>query len=202
MSSDNFRVPELPATNNSSSGQTRTGDETKSTPPVISIRSETGSVIAAPSESAEPAASLDYKPSPLAAKMMKLIDKDKLKIELSEADKARAKKIELKPGHSLVHWLSYAEKQKDLTGGAGVSRNKKIPMSELKKHNTDDDCWMALRGNVYNLKEFLDYHPGGSEVMEEYFGADGTQMFNYYHSFVNYEKLLASCQIGILDRFS
>jgi cytochrome b involved in lipid metabolism len=48
-------------------------------------------------------------------------------------------------------------------------------MDEVKKHNTEDDCWMVLFNKVYNPTEFLPEHPGGSEALEISYGADGTK---------------------------
>lgn len=53
-----------------------------------------------------------------------------------------------------------------------------IPLSEISKHNTAEDCWLAINGKVYNVTNFLDQHPGGDEVILECAGTDCTQPFD------------------------
>lgn len=57
---------------------------------------------------------------------------------------------------------------------------------------------MAVRGRVYDVTPYLEYHPGGRKVLEEWAGTDATKVFNQYHAWVNAEYILASCQVGKL----
>ena len=34
-------------------------------------------------------------------------------------------------------------------------------MAEVAKHDTDDDCWIVVKGKVYDATKYLDDHPGG-----------------------------------------
>ena len=54
---------------------------------------------------------------------------------------------------------------------------KKIPMSEVSKHNKEEDCWIVIRGKVYNVTEFIEEHPGGEGVLIAYGGTDCTEQF-------------------------
>lgn len=75
-----------------------------------------------------------------------------------------------------------------------------IPMSEVKKHNTMEDCWTVIHGVVYDISAYLKFHPGGIDVlMKEASGRDCTQMFELYHSWVNLERLLEKCVLGRVD---
>lgn len=60
--------------------------------------------------------------------------------------KNRRSKVALKPGRSLMDWIRLANSGKDIQGYSG--RNLEITTSELAKHNTIDNCWMAIRGIV------------------------------------------------------
>jgi cytochrome b involved in lipid metabolism len=74
-----------------------------------------------------------------------------------------------------------------------------IPISEVKKHNTRTDCWTILRGKVYDITPYLEFHPGGIDKLMLGAGRDCTQLFDKYHSWVNYEHLLQKCYLGHVD---
>lgn len=40
-----------------------------------------------------------------------------------------------------------------------------IPMSEVEKHGKEDDCWLVINKQVYNLTSFINEHPGGVQVI-------------------------------------
>jgi cytochrome b involved in lipid metabolism len=50
---------------------------------------------------------------------------------------------------------------------------------EVARHNSYEDCWVILDGEVLALsKEFLEDHPGGSDTIFQRAGQDITQEFN------------------------
>ena len=51
----------------------------------------------------------------------------------------------------------------------------------VKKHNTKDDCWLSIKGLVYNVTEFLSIHPGGSSIVVSVGGQDATEYFDELH---------------------
>ena len=46
-----------------------------------------------------------------------------------------------------------------------MDTNKKYLLTEVAKHNTQEDCWVVLNGGVYNLTKYLATHPGGSAII-------------------------------------
>lgn len=72
-------------------------------------------------------------------------------------------KTALKPGYSLMGWIRLTGSGEDLTGLRGRTVN--VSKQELAKHNTNEDCWMAIRGKVYNVTRYLEFHPGGAEQL-------------------------------------
>lgn len=102
--------------------------------------------------------------------------------------KVRAK-VALKPGFGLMDWMRLPLSQ---------HRPRPITMAELKEHKTKFDCWTALNGRVYNITQYLDYHPGGVPILMKAGGKDGTALFNKYHAWVNIDGMLAKCFIGVL----
>ncbi|XP_035894282.1 cytochrome b5 reductase 4 isoform X3 [Anopheles stephensi] len=105
-------------------------------------------------------------------------------------------KTALKPGHSLMDWIRLGNSGADLAGTGG----RAVPVShaELAKHDRPDDAWMAIRGKVYNVTRYMNFHPGGSDELMRGAGKDATRLFEEVHAWVNYESLLAKCYIGPL----
>ncbi|XP_075058810.1 cytochrome b5 reductase 4 isoform X2 [Mixophyes fleayi] len=103
-------------------------------------------------------------------------------------------KTPLKPGRSLMDWIKVKSSGKDLTGLKG--RLIEVTEEELAKHNKKTDCWICIRGLVYNVTPYMEYHPGGEEELMKAAGADGTQLFDQVHRWVNYESMLKECLIG------
>ncbi|KAJ3598656.1 hypothetical protein NHX12_002161 [Muraenolepis orangiensis] len=102
-------------------------------------------------------------------------------------------KVVLKPGHSLMDWIRFAKSGRDL-GLRG--RLIEVTGEELKKHSKRDDCWTCIRGLVYNVTPYMDYHPGGEEELMRAAGIDGTELFDQVHRWVNYESMLKECLVG------
>ncbi|GFH25550.1 cytochrome b5 heme-binding domain-containing protein [Haematococcus lacustris] len=38
-------------------------------------------------------------------------------------------------------------------------------VEDLSKHTSDKSCWLAIRGKVYDVTEFLEEHPGGYDII-------------------------------------
>eukprot|EP01135_Chromosphaera_perkinsii_P001619 Nk52_evm89s207 gene=Nk52_evmTU89s207 len=111
------------------------------------------------------------------------------------SDKRRRKKP-LKPGFGLGDWLKLDKENKDLSGtGGGLS----VSLEELSKHNTENDIWISIGINVFNVTPYLDFHPGGREELMKAAGGDATALFNSVHPWVNYNYFLRKCKVGILS---
>ncbi len=61
------------------------------------------------------------------------------------------------------------------------SSKRLVSMQELQAHNTTDDCWVAFHGDVYDMSRFAKQHPGGSHLIEDLAGSDGTDRFQSIH---------------------
>jgi len=53
---------------------------------------------------------------------------------------------------------------------------KTFTWEELSKHNTPDDAYVAVRGSVYDITNFINRHPGGEDVLLMVAGKDATQV--------------------------
>ena len=63
-----------------------------------------------------------------------------------------------------------------------TSKMNTISHEELAKHNTPQDCWVALHGKVYDLTEFAEEHPPGAQSIYDLAGMDGTAAFSAVHN--------------------
>nr|AAQ83903.1 flavohemoprotein b5/b5R variant [Rattus norvegicus] len=93
-----------------------------------------------------------------------------------------------------MDWFRLTKSGKDFTGLKGGLIE--VTEEELKKHNKKDDCWICIRGFVYNVSPYMEYHPGGEDELMRAAGADGTDLFNEVHRWVNYESMLKECLVG------
>jgi L-lactate dehydrogenase (cytochrome) len=41
---------------------------------------------------------------------------------------------------------------------------------EVAKHNTRESCWVIIEGQVYDVTDFLEEHPGGASIILRYGG--------------------------------
>ncbi|XP_052241631.1 cytochrome b5 reductase 4-like isoform X3 [Dreissena polymorpha] len=115
---------------------------------------------------------------------------------ISVGSQGARNKVQLTPGHSLMDWIRLSNSGKDLTGVGG--RKLEVSTEELQKHNTEKDCWIALRGKVYNVSAYMDFHPGGIPEMMRGAGKDATSLFDEIHKWVNAESMLEKCLVGRL----
>lgn len=58
-----------------------------------------------------------------------------------------------------MDWIRLGSSGCDLAGTGGVV--SAVSHKELAKHCKCDDAWLAIRGKVYNVTRYMDFHPGG-----------------------------------------
>lgn len=56
-----------------------------------------------------------------------------------------------------------------------------ISTDELSRHSTENDCWIAIKGKVYDLTNCLKDHPGGKKPILVVAGKDATEDFLLFH---------------------
>lgn len=95
-----------------------------------------------------------------------------------------------------MDWIRLRSSGVDLAGTKGVVTP--VTLAELKKHNKKTDAWMAIRGKVYNVTRYMDFHPGGVDELTKGIGKDATKIFDDVHAWVNYDQMLNKCYIGPL----
>jgi salicylate hydroxylase len=63
-----------------------------------------------------------------------------------------------------------------------LAGGRKVTRAEVAEHNTFEDCWVIIRGKVYDISEWKNHHPGGPFVARMHAGKDATAEFGDYHS--------------------
>ena len=67
------------------------------------------------------------------------------------------------------------------TPTAEVTTQAGYTMAKVKENNSAASCWSVISGNVYNLTQWINSHPGGPSVIRGLCGVDGTSSFNGKH---------------------
>ncbi|QSA97471.1 cytochrome b5-like heme/steroid binding domain-containing protein [Methylococcus sp. EFPC2] len=86
--------------------------------------------------------------------------------------------------------------------GTAVSADKAISPTELVKHALPGNCWMAIRGSVYDLTAYLPEHPSLPDMIEPWCGKVATEAYEtktkgrQHSSYA--DELLAKYRIGSL----
>jgi len=93
-------------------------------------------------------------------------------------------------------WLPPADES------VAVAAEKVISRTELAKHALPDNCWMAIRGKVYDVSAYLPEHPSRPDLVLPWCGKEATEAYDTKtkgrpHS-AYADELLATSRIGSL----
>jgi len=79
------------------------------------------------------------------------------------------------------------------------SDKKLFTIEEIKKHNSEEDCWIIVHDKVYDATEYLELHPGGADSILINAGEDSTEDFDAIHS-LKARKMLDKYYIGDVQK--
>lgn len=78
--------------------------------------------------------------------------------------------------------------------------NTPYTMAIVATHNSKESCWTTIAGQVYDLTDWVQNHPGGANEILSLCGKDGTSAFQSEHSKDHEPKeTLNSYVIGVLQ---
>ena len=88
--------------------------------------------------------------------------------------------------------------------GDAQAQEKVITLTELAKHAAPGNCWMAIRGSVYDLSAYLPTHPSPPDIVLPWCGKEATEAYNTKtkgrpHT-AYADELLQKYRIGILAK--
>lgn len=76
---------------------------------------------------------------------------------------------------------------------------KTYSMADVAAANTAANCLTVINGNVYNLTDWIDKHPGGDRAILSICGIDGSSAYNRQHGGQSRpESILAGYKVGVL----
>lgn len=67
------------------------------------------------------------------------------------------------------------------TPTAEVTAQSGYTMANVRANNSEASCWSVISGNVYNLTQWINSHPGGPSRIRALCGTDGTSSFSAQH---------------------
>lgn len=62
-----------------------------------------------------------------------------------------------------------------LSVASAAENEKEYTLKQVATHNKADDCWMAIRGRVYDFTEFMSIHPAPPAIMTPWCGKEATE---------------------------
>lgn len=86
----------------------------------------------------------------------------------------KRKKEPLAPGHSPMDWVR-------IMNSRAVPQQSTYTMEQVAQHNTADDAWLVLHSIVYDVTQYLPFHPGGHSELMRGVGRDATALFSMPH---------------------
>mmetsp|Transcript_6624 Transcript_6624/g.11671 ORF Transcript_6624/g.11671 Transcript_6624/m.11671 type:complete len:516 (+) Transcript_6624:100-1647(+) len=75
---------------------------------------------------------------------------------------------------------------------------KELSLSEVAKHNKEDDMWIVIDGGVYDVTSFSNFHPGSKGVLVRVAGTDCTDEFYGLHKQAVLDKYRSKLLVGVI----
>ena len=74
-----------------------------------------------------------------------------------------------------------------------------VTKTEVGLHSSRNSCWVVVHGQVYDLTNFLDQHPGGASSILRYAGKDATKEYEPLHPPGTIDTLPKEAFMGSLE---
>ncbi|KAK3710940.1 hypothetical protein LTR37_009961 [Vermiconidia calcicola] len=77
--------------------------------------------------------------------------------------------------------------------------SKEFTAKDVGEHNTvDKGLYIIVDNNVYEMKGFVDEHPGGAKILKRVGGKDASKQFWKYHNESVLKKYSERLKVGTL----
>ena len=104
------------------------------------------------------------------------------------------------PHKSQFELMKFLKENPDPLGIEKSGGLKEYILEEVAKHNAPPSVWSIYKGNVYDITMYLDYHPGGIDVLKPCFGKDMTELFDKYHKYVRIDGFIGKFKVGYVKQ--
>ena len=74
--------------------------------------------------------------------------------------------------------------------------DEEFSLEEVARHNSKDDLWIAVKGVVLNVTDWVEEHPGGPQALFSHMGKDASEEFAMLHDDEVIPKYAAEIVIG------
>ena len=75
---------------------------------------------------------------------------------------------------------------------------KEYTIDEISLHNKENDAWVIINKDVYDITNFLNIHPGGKNILLQFIGGDITDYFEELHQSSILEEYAEDYKIGYI----
>lgn len=86
---------------------------------------------------------------------------------------------------------------------SNIAAERRISLTEVARHTSEQDCWMAINGKVYDLSAYLPDHPSKPSVILPWCGKEASQAYQTKNKGRSHspqaDQLLANYPIGLVD---
>eukprot|EP01147_Barroeca_monosierra_P002274 gene2274-5271_t len=124
---------------------------------------------------------------------------EKSTLKIVKGAGAGRQQVALKPGHSLLDWVKLKTTKGPSLAGQRRQDARPITQEELAEHKgPEGEIWTAVRGFVFNITPYMDFHPGGRAQLMKGAGRDATKLFDKFHPWINAAGMLDNCCVGRL----
>ena len=104
------------------------------------------------------------------------------------------------PSKSHFDLMKFLRENPDPLGVEASGGLKEYTMEEVSKHNDFPSIWTVYNGFVYDITMYLDYHPGGIDILKSVYGKDMTEMYNKFHSYIKIDNFIGKFKIGYIKK--
>jgi cytochrome b involved in lipid metabolism len=126
---------------------------------------------------------------------------NQIKKEKEEISSSQDQSIQSQNQEKLTQTYEEEKTEETEENEENEENEKTYAMEEVAKHNSKESCWTVIRGEVYDLTNWIDKHPGGADKILKICGKDGTDLFIKQHGGKEKpEKVLESFKIGTLKK--